>query len=124
VSAKLGIHLEGAAELAEALGNGAVSMEDMHTTFGDIALRMARLAAGFAPYRQGHLRQSIQAEHSGFYASVTAQAVYAGVINYGWPRRNITASRFMQRASAAMEHEVEPMVAKGVAKILRRRGLA
>ncbi|MFC8387048.1 hypothetical protein [Nocardia sp. NPDC057272] len=53
-----------------------------------IAARAARAAA---PRKSGRLSRSIRANGR----TVATTVVYAGVQNYGWPRRNIRARAFM-----------------------------
>lgn len=61
-----------------------------------IAGQAARIAA---PRRTGRLARSITVKNT----TVRANAVYAGPINYGWPRRNIKAQPFMYDAMRKVE---------------------
>ena len=61
-----------------------------------IAGQAARIAA---PRRTGRLARSIKVKGT----VIRAEAVYAGPINYGWPRRNIKAQPFMYDAMRKVE---------------------
>lgn len=103
-----------------------IEVSDMKQVFGEISTKAARYAEEFAPKRSGALAQSIRPSKAKNYAAVRAgtKAVpYAGPINYGWPRRNITASHFMQRASDRIEPEVVPMLKHSIDRLIAQKGL-
>lgn len=59
-------------------------------------------------------------------ATVTVRGramAYAGPINYGWRRRHITASLFMQRTSTALEDRATALLDDDVDQLLTKRGL-
>lgn len=48
---------------------------------------------------------------------------YAGPINYGWRRRHIVPSLFMQRTSTALEDRAPALLEDDVDNLLTKRGL-
>jgi hypothetical protein len=120
------IKVEGIPQLRRALLALGVDIEDLKDAFARIAGEGARIAAGFAPVRTGRLAGSIRGNRSKSKATITAGRAavpYAGAINYGWPRRNIAASRFMQRADRVIEPRAIPMLEADMNAAIRRRGL-
>lgn len=65
----------------------------------------ARIVAGAAraPVRSGRLQSSISSTASANLGTVTASAPYAGVIHWGWPRRNIRPQPFLSDAATSSE---------------------
>ena len=65
-------------------------------TAGQSASRLIMQAArGRAPKRTGRLAGSLSADADGTEAEVSAGAVYAGVIHYGWAAHGISANPFL-----------------------------
>jgi hypothetical protein len=98
---------EGQAAVDRNLRRTGVKVSDLD--FKAIAAEGMRLAASFAPERTGKLKRSLRASKSKNKATIRAggaKAIYAGPINYGWKRRNIPASRFMQRADEVLQRTV------------------
>lgn len=92
-----------------------------------IARTGARLAASYAPRRSGRLRRSIRPSTTKGKASIRAGGVrvpYAWVINYGWRKRNIEASHFMDRAAAVLRKRSPAELRREVIRIIRRKDLA
>lgn len=74
---------------------------DLTDTNREIATRMVRYARDEAPIRTGRLSQSIRVQTTTRGSlQVGASTVYAGVIHWGWPRRNIAPNHFLTRALA------------------------
>ena len=103
-------------------------VEDVKDVMASIADKGARLAAGFAPKRSGDLAATIRGNRAKSRAVVTAgrgsSVSYAGVQNYGWPKRNIPANGFMQRADNALQPIALRDLDRGLERAIRRRGLA
>lgn len=57
-------------------------------------------AKQLAPVRSGRLQASLRPFARGTRAGVRSNLVYANPIHWGWPRHNITADRFLLKASA------------------------
>src|SRR5690242_18013332 len=86
----------------QALG---LDIDDLKDTMQDISQEGARRAAAHAPKRSGRLAASIRGNRAKSKAVVRAGKAaipYAGPINYGWPRRHVAPSHFLQRADQEM----------------------
>jgi hypothetical protein len=121
------VNVDGLKKLVRDLEKAGVQVADLKVAFGSIAAEARSLAAGFAPRRSGRLAASIRSSTAKNYATVTAggaRAPYAGPINYGWPRRNITGSGFMQKADAAIRPRVLQDLVTAVDRLLREANLS
>jgi hypothetical protein len=106
----------------EALG---VDLDDLKDVFAGIASDGADLATRYAPSRSGKLRASVRGNRAKSKAVVTAgraSVAYAGPINYGWRKRGIEPSRFMQRADADLERRAVAMLEEGIDRAITRHG--
>lgn len=125
-SAALGVRVTGLNSLVRNLHKMGVSLEDLREAFGKLAADAADLAADLAPRRTGRLAASIRGSRARNYAAVTAgskRVSYAGVINYGWPKRNIEASRFMQRADMLMRPRATAEIQAAINRLIRQGDL-
>lgn len=121
-----GLRIEGLRETVARLQSMGADVADLKKVFGDIANEGARLAASFAPHRTGKLAASIKGNRAKNYASVKAggaRVPYAAVQNYGWERRDIVASRFMQRADAVLRPRVGGMLQTAIDRLIAEKGL-
>ena len=119
--------IEGLNALVRQLEQLGGDVEDLKDTFAGIADKGARLASGFAPKRTGELASTIRGNRAKNRAVVTAgrgRQSYAAVVNFGWPKRNIPANGFMQRADNALQPIALRDLDKGLEQAIRRRGLA
>ncbi|GAA3193956.1 HK97 gp10 family phage protein [Dactylosporangium siamense] len=98
--------------------------DDLSRVMGDIADDTARLAASFAPRRTGRLAASVKGGQIKTKAVVGASVPYAAPINYGWPRRGVAASRFMQRADEAMKPTLPTRLEQAINRLISARGLS
>lgn len=106
----------------EALG---VDLDDIKDAFAEIATYGAAEAGRLAPHRSGRLGSSVRGNRAKGKAVITAGRAsvrYAGPINYGWPRRNIRAARFMQRADEYVGPRAVALLEAGIDKAIRKRG--
>lgn len=120
--------VEGLNALIRQLEQVGGDVEDVKDVMASIADKGARLAAGFAPRRSGALAATIRGNRAKARAVVTAgrgsSVPYAGVQNYGWPKRHIPANGFMQRADNALQPIALRDLDRGLERAIRRRGLA
>lgn len=122
-----GVHVDGLRELIRDLQDVGVQVDDLKDAFGSIAKEAADLAASFAPRRSGRLQASIRGTRAKNKASVRAggaRVPYAGPVNFGWPRRGIRASLFMQRADDKIRPHVADDIEAAIVRLLADRGLA
>lgn len=122
-----GARVTGIAALQKDLQALGLELEDPKDAMSDIAAEGARLAASFAPRRTGRLAASIKgsrAKGSAIVKAGGARVPYAGVINYGWPRRNIAPAGFMQRADAVLSGRIVTNLDRAITKLIAEKGLS
>lgn len=101
-----GFKVQGLTQVVRALQGMGLEVDDLKDAFSSIASEGARHAAAFAPVRTGRLAADVRGNRAKSKAVITAgraSVPYAGPINYGWPRRNIAPSLFMQKADQVMQ---------------------
>lgn len=124
--AQSGVRVVGLKETVRDLQKLGVEVSDLKETFGDIAAAGARYASSFAPSRSGKLARTIRGNKAKNIARVMAgraRVRYAGPINYGWQKRGIKASHFMQRADKALQPDAVKMLEAGLDRAIRKAGL-
>jgi hypothetical protein len=122
----IGVRLSGLNETVRALQRAGADVDDLKDTMAEIAALGARTAASLAPKRSGRLSGSIRGNRAKSKAVVIAgraRIPYAGAINYGWPRRSIRASHFLQRADPVIQARAVPMLEQGLDEAIRNAGL-
>lgn len=115
----------GVSEVVADLARLGRDLEELPDTYAAIERRYLALLGRFAPHRSGALVRSLRPVKTHGAATVTAGSTrvrYAGPINYGWPHRHIRASRFVQRADAAIEQPAVELLGQGIDKAIRKRG--
>lgn len=103
-----------------------VEVNDLKEVMAEIAAEGARLASSYAPKRSGKLAATVRGNKAKNKAQVIAgkaKVPYAGAINYGWPKRNIRAALFMQKADADLAPRAVQMLEKGLDEAIRKVGL-
>ena len=99
------IEVRGFREVAAALQQMGVDVDDLKDAFGAIAAETARMAAARAPRRTGRLAGDVRGNRAKSKAVVTAGRSglpYAGVHEYGWAARGIGAQPYLRPAADAM----------------------
>lgn len=77
-------------------------MEDLKTANKTLGTEIAAKAAAIAPRLTGALASSIRANRAQKRVQIKAgnsKVPYAGVIEYGWPRRGIESQSYLRRAA-------------------------
>lgn len=121
-----GVRVEGLTRLVRELEGLGLEVDDLKDVFADIASQGAERAAAYAPQKSGALAGSVRGNRAKSKAVVRAgraSVPYAGAINYGWPRRGIAPSGFMQKADEEMRPRALAMLEDGIRSAIRRRGL-
>lgn len=121
-----GVRVTGLNSTVRALEKLGLDVDDLKAAFGPIAAEAADIAAGYAPRRTGALAASIRGNRSKNKAVVAAgraRVPYAGPINYGWKKRGINPSGFMQKADEEMQPKALDMLEDAIGSAIRRRGL-
>lgn len=107
----------------EAAGTAA---EDIKDVMHGIGQTVVTAAVPRAPVLSGALAGSIRAGRGRTNAVVRAGGAavpYAGVIHYGWPKRNITPQPFLTDALDATRQEVLHQLDEGINALLKKQHL-
>jgi len=101
--------------------------DEAKQSFKDAGLKVGKFVAekarAEAPVRSGRLRGSIRAVATGRGAKIRAgskRVPYAGVIHFGWRKRNIVQNRFLYRAVDKSVDEALDMYLKEIYTIWNR----
>lgn len=100
------VRIDGLNAAIRALAAIGIDAEDMKDSMSVIARFGAMRAAEFAPKRSGKLAGDIRGNRAKAKAVITSgrkSIPYAGPINYGWPKHNITAAGYMQKADKSIQ---------------------
>lgn len=120
-----GFKVEGLAQAVRDLQSLGAEVEDLKAGFSKIADEAATRAARHVRSRSGRLARSVRGNRAKSKAVVRAGtkrgAPHAGPINYGWPRRGIRASGFMQKADQEMQPRAVQMLEDEINHQIRKR---
>lgn len=124
----IGTRVTGLKETLRDLRQLGLDVDDFKESFGNIASTGAALAASFVKSRSGRLARSTRGNRAKNKSVVMAgrgpTKNYAGVQNYGWPRRNIAAQEFMQKADDRLKPILPGLLETELSDKIKRRGLA
>jgi phage gpG-like protein len=112
------VTVKGARELRATTLRAAAELSRMDAADSRAGAYLTQRAKGMAPRVTGRLAGSIRAGRTKDAATVTAGAVYAGVIHWGWPARNISAQPFLVDALTAGEPTVATIYMGEVTQIV------
>lgn len=119
--------MEGLNKTLRALQTYGVEVADLKDVMAGIAQEGAALVRRYTPVGPtGRLRGTVRGNKAKAKAVVIAgraRIPYAGAINYGWPKRNIKASLFMQRADTELAPRAVEMLESGLEEAARKVGL-
>lgn len=99
---------------------------DLERAFHQIAGEVARDAERTAPKVSGRLAGDVRPSSAKTKASVMvgrASVPYAGPINYGWRRRNIEPTLFMNKAADSKADSAAVTIAREIDRLIRSVGL-
>jgi phage gpG-like protein len=102
-----GIKVEGGRQLRKALADLDPKLDDLKDAHQRVSKIVEQHAKGNAPRRTGKLANSIRGNRAKTRATVKAGGArvrYAGVIEWGWPKRHIPAQHYLVNAA----HDTEP----------------
>lgn len=123
---RVGFQVEGLNEYVRDMQRLGVEVDDLKDAFAKIADEGARIASSFAPQVSGRLAADVRGNRAKSKAVITAgrsSVPYAGAINYGWPKRGIDASNFMQRADQTMQPRALQALEDEINQKIREKGL-
>lgn len=124
---RTGYQVTGLNALVRDLQAIGVEVEDLKDAFATIANEGARVASSHAPRVTGALADDIRGNRAKSKAVITAgraRMKYAGPINYGWKKRNIAPSGFMQKTDQEIGPRALQILEREINEIIRRKGLA
>jgi hypothetical protein len=124
MAAPVTVKVEGLSRTIRALRKSGADMQEMKDLMHEIGMLIVN--ATDAPRESGNLAGTVRAGRGATKAVVRAggaKAKYAGVINYGWPARNIAPTRFLNEAADAQKGAALSTLDQGLADILRRNNL-
>lgn len=116
------IQVKGARELAKALRQAGADMQDLKDANRRAADIVAPAAKAKAPRRTGRLAASVRAgatQKAGVVRAGRKSVPYAGSINYGWPKRHIKATLFINKAAKATEPQWTEAYRAAVERIIQ-----
>lgn len=127
MAGELGYRVEGLPAVLRALKALGAEVSDLKGAFTKIAAEGAQLASRYAPKKSGRLAGDIRGNRAVSKAVIIAgrsSVPYAGPINYGWERRNISPTGFMQQASNEMEPRAVQMLEDEINQQIRMKGMS
>lgn len=122
----VGFQVQGLTSVVRALKELGLEVDDLKDAFSTIADEGAQVAASAAPTKSGRLRGDIRGNRAQSKAVVTAgrsSIPYAGPINYGWPKRGIAPSGFMQKADQIMQPRAIARLEEEINRQIKKKGL-
>lgn len=117
------IVVTGADEVARRFGAFGRRADDLTTPFLTVANQIGADARALVPRVTGRLGAGIRASATRHGGGVTVAVPYAGPINYGWPRRGIAASLFLQRAADTKGERAAEQIADELQRQINSSGL-
>lgn len=124
---RVGFKVEGLSSVVRSLQRLGLDVDDLKDAFASIAQEGAQRAAQHAPRRSGRLAGDIRGNRAKSKAVIAAgrsSVPYAGAINYGWPKRGIAPSGFMQKADEEMQPVAIQRLEDEINRKIRERGLS
>lgn len=96
------IKIRGLREVTRSLNQYAGAVDDMKEANSKISAKVAQDAVSLSPKKSGNLARSIKGNRAKEKVQIKAggaRVPYAGVIEYGWPARNIEAQPYLRKAA-------------------------
>ena len=96
-----GVEVKGAKEVARTLKKAGVALDDLKEANAKVSRIVAAEARVIVPHDRGRLRGSIRPTRAARKVTVvsgSARVPYAGVIHWGWRKRNIKRQPFLTDA--------------------------
>lgn len=119
-------YVEGLRDLVRNLEKLGVEVADLKDVFLAIGNMVATDARRYAPVKSGKLVATIKPSKTKNKASVRAggkKASYAGMIQYGWPRKGIKPQPFLTRSIDGNRNKAVEMMEQGLADVIERHNL-
>jgi hypothetical protein len=116
------IKVEGADEVIQSLKGLGDDLEDI-PTLEKVSDRYVAVLSALAPVRTGNLASSFRPSNKDGAAGAYSLAPYAGVVNYGSPKRGIKGAHFVQKADQILADDVLKLTEQGVDDLIDKKGL-
>lgn len=123
---RVGFEVQGLRQVVRDLQRLGVDVEDLKDAFAQIAKEGAAAASRHAPRKTGRLAGDIRgnrAKSKAVVAAGRARIPYAGPQNYGWAKRGIKATGFMQKADQEVRPKAVGLLEDEINRSIKRRGL-
>jgi hypothetical protein len=120
------VRIKGLNEVTRNLKMFGATAEDLKEANSLISRKVASDAAANAPVKTGKLANSVRGNRQQRKASIiagSASVKYAGVIEYGYPKRNIAARAFLRRAGWDNQSFIIEQYEKNINSIIRKYNL-
>jgi hypothetical protein len=96
------IKINGLREVIRSFNQYEGAVDDLKEANANISQKVAQDAVAIAPKRSGNLARSVKGNRAKEKVQIKAGGrgvPYAGVIEYGWPARNIESQSYLRRAA-------------------------
>ena len=123
---KPAITVEGAKQLQRALRQVEGGTTDLKAVHAEAAQIVAKQAELITPRRSGRLMESVRSAgqaRQGIVRAGRAKVPYAGVIHFGWAKRNIAPQPFLYDALDLRQKEVIAKYENHVKKLINKHDL-
>ncbi|MBT56592.1 MAG: hypothetical protein CMF72_24730 [Mameliella sp.] len=110
--------------VAAALSAFARSLDDVGEAWEQVGTGAREAAVPFVPVASGALVDSLTSAAGPQGVEVSSDLPYAGVIDQGWPARNIAGSYFMDEAEQSLESSADVEIADVIHHTIDRLGLS
>lgn len=110
-------------EVAAAMRRLQDESDDLSDPMTAVGQRVVNEAQALSRRKTGALASSVHLEGHRKAASIVSALPYSGVQNYGWRRRNITPSYFMNRAADDKGEVAADLIAAEIGHQIRAAGL-
>jgi hypothetical protein len=117
------VSIDGLTELLRALGQAAADTRDLSSDLDDIGDLVAETAAPLIPRVTGTLANSLTVQAQPDRVDIGLGTPYGGVIEYGWPARNIRPAHALRDALTHNEDRVITAAEAAITDLLHRNHL-
>ncbi len=120
------IEVTGIRELNKALKSVGDDFEDLKDANQQLGLIVANRAAALAPVRSGKLASSIKTNRAKNKVTISAgraSVPYAGVIEYGWGKRNIKKQPYLNKSVNENKEQIKLKYEQNIKDIIKKYDL-
>jgi len=121
--AEFTVSVKGLREVTRSFKQYEGAVDDLKTANAAISSKVAQSAVATTPQLTGRLASTVKGNRAVQRVQIKAggaRVPYAGVIEYGWPARNIEAQPFLRRAAWANKDYVIQQYSSNLESIKRR----